>query len=653
MPVYERKFDVIVVGAGHAGCEAAVAAARLGCDTLALCLNLDTLAAMSCNPAIGGLAKGHLVREIDALGGMMGLAADACGIQFKMLNTSKGPAVQAPRAQCDKHRYKQWMKAALEAVPGLTLKQAQVEGLITGEDGRVLGVRTKTGTEYHARAVILTTGTFLQGLIHIGDHRLPSGRAGEPAAVGLSADLKRLGFELGRLKTGTNPRVDRKTLDFSRFEVFPGDEDIQPFSYRTARGSLSNKVQCWTVKTNAVMHQTIRDAMVRSPLYNGVIQGTGPRYCPSIEDKVMRFPEREAHQIVLEPEGLDTDELYLNGLSTSLPEADQLAFLRQIAGFERVEIMRPGYAVEYDFVPPTQLRASLESKPLAGLFLAGQINGTSGYEEAAAQGLMAGINAARQVKGLPPVILGRDQAYIGVLIDDLVTKGTAEPYRLFTSLAEFRLLLRQDNADLRLMELGYELGLVDAETYAAFEKRRQALQVELTRLDSQWIKASPAVNARLRELESAPIEEAANLGALLRRPELRWKDLAWVSEAAEASETVPRGTWPSLEPTVSEQAEIQVKYDGYIRRQLAQVEQYKKLEVLPLPLDINYDTIYGLSREARQKLHSLQPINLGQAGRISGVTPADVSVLLVWMEARRRGGLLSVPEPDPDVSRGT
>jgi tRNA uridine 5-carboxymethylaminomethyl modification enzyme len=647
MGVYSKSFDVIVVGAGHAGAEAAHACAKLGLDTLLLGLNLDTVAAMSCNPAIGGLAKGHLVREIDALGGLMGRAADACGIQFKMLNMSKGPAVQAPRAQCDKFLYRSWVKRELEKTAHLSLKQAQVESLVIDQAGRqILGVRTKTGTEYHGKAVILTTGTFLQGLIHIGDHRIQSGRAGEPAAIGLSASLRELGFELGRLKTGTNPRVDADTLDFSRFETFPGDEDIQPFSYSTQRGSLSNKITCWTVKTNERVHETIRGSMERSPLYNGAIKGVGPRYCPSIEDKVMRFPEKLWHQIIIEPEGLETSELYLNGLSTSLPEEDQLRFLRGIPGFEQVEIMRPGYAVEYDFVPPTQLDARLAARGWKGLYLAGQINGTSGYEEAAGQGLLAGINAAHFVLGKDPIVLGRDQAYLGVLVDDLITKGTAEPYRLFTSLAEFRLLLRQDNADWRLMDLGHELGLVSKDLHQAFEKRRQQTQAEIVRLEKVWLKATPEANLRLTELESTPISESATLGTLLRRPELRYQDLAYIQGQ------VPRGTSEStegLERAVTEQAEIQLKYDGYIRRQLAQVEQFKKLEEKKIPTDLDYLALHGFSREAQQKLHQLKPLTVGQASRISGVSPSDVSVLLVYIEAQKHSGVLAVPEPAETV----
>ena len=646
MGVYGKRFDVVVVGAGHAGCEAAHACARLGLETLLLGMNLDTVAAMSCNPAIGGLAKGHLVREIDALGGLMARAADANGIQFKMLNTSKGPAVQAPRAQCDKSTYRAWMKSLLETVPGLSMKQAQVESLVVDREGRrVLGVRTKTGLEYHAQAVVLTTGTFLQGLIHIGDHRIQSGRAGEAAAIGLSANLRELGLELGRLKTGTNPRVDRNTLDFNRFTEFPGDAEIQPFSYSTPASSLANKCLCWTIRTNGGVHKVIRDSLVRSPLFNGTIQGVGPRYCPSIEDKVVRFPEKDWHQVIIEPEGLSTSELYLNGLSTSLPEEDQLRFLRELPGFERVEIMRPGYAVEYDYVIPTQLTHALATRDWRGLFMAGQINGTSGYEEAAAQGLLAGINASRWIQGRDPVVLGREQAYVGVLIDDLVSKGTSEPYRLFTSLAEFRLLLRQDNADLRLMDLGADIGLLDKDSYKIFCTRRDQLHRELARLDRVRLAPSADLNAALAQLESQGLEEACSLATLLKRPEIRWKNLSFLESSAHkiiSGEDLPEVELPA---SVWGQAEIQLKYDGYIRRQLVQVEQFKRLEHRRLPEDMDYALIHGLSHEARQKLAKMRPESLGQAGRISGVTPADINVLLVALEARR-GAMTLVEKPD-------
>jgi tRNA uridine 5-carboxymethylaminomethyl modification enzyme len=624
MSTYAKKFDLIVVGAGHAGCEAGLASARMGLETLVLCMNLDTVAQMSCNPAIGGLAKGHLVREIDALGGQMGLAADATGIQFKMLNTKKGPAVQAPRAQCDKKQYQLHLKHLLEREPHLTLKQATVESLLVQKAGNtVYGVSTKTGVAYLGRAVILTTGTFLKGLIHIGDNRIPSGRAGEQAAQNLSQSLQDFGIELGRLKTGTNPRVDRRSVDLSRMTPQPGDENPRPFSYRTSRID-QEQILCWSVFTNQETHNTIRSSIIRSPLYNGTIKGVGPRYCPSIEDKVMRFPEKEAHQIFLEPEGRDTQELYLNGLSTSLPEPDQLTFLRTIPGFESCEIMRPGYAVEYDYALPTQLNASLESRQVENLFLAGQINGTSGYEEAAAQGLMAGINAALKLKGLEPFVLDRSQAYIGVLVDDLITKGTAEPYRLFTSLAEYRLLLRSDNADLRLMDKGFELGLIDADTYGKFKKKRQAIESESARLHAIQLNPGREINQKLKVLDSQDLLQPSTLAILLKRPELSYVQ---VSNLAESDREVPKEVW--------EQVEIQIKYDGYIQRQLRQIEQFKDLESKILSKDFDYASIASLSREAKEKLLKYRPVSIGQASRLQGISPADISVLLVALQASK------------------
>ena len=619
-------YDLIVVGAGHAGCEAALACARLGRRVLVLTMSLDSVAQMSCNPAIGGLAKGQLVREIDALGGEMGKAADEAGIQFKQLNASRGPAVRAPRAQCDKWAYQRRMKRVLESTAGLELKQAQVESLLgDGEGKQVLGVRTTQGAEMRGRAVLLTTGTFLRGLIHIGDQRIPSGRAGEPAAQGLSRCLLELGFELGRLKTGTNPRVDRRSLDLSGMTVQEGDIEPQPFSFSTTRITQA-QVPCHSIRTSEETHATIRAAIGRSPLYNGVIQGIGPRYCPSIEDKVMRFPEKTGHQVFLEPEGRDTAEIYLNGLSTSLPEPDQLAFLRTLPGFQQVMIMRPGYAVEYDFVPPTQVKASLETRQLRGLYLAGQINGTSGYEEAAAQGLMAGLNIHLSLSGQPPLVLGRDQAYIGVMIDDLVTKGAREPYRLFTSMAEHRLRLRSDNADLRLMGLGHGLGLVGDAQHQALLARRAQLKDELARLKTGALDPSPGLDAALASLGSAPLEQPTSLAGLLKRPEIRHQHL----------EALQKGAGRELPRALAEAVESEIKYEGYIARQERQVALMQGLEARLLPESLDYAQVPGLSREAREKLEQLKPHSLGQAGRISGVSPADVAVLKVALDAGRR-----------------
>ncbi len=619
----EQDFDIIVIGAGHAGCEAALAAARLGFETCLFTLNLDTIAQMSCNPAIGGLAKGHLVREIDALGGEMAKVTDRSGIQFRMLNLSKGPAVWALRAQADRVLYRITMRQSLEDQKNLAIKQASVEKILA-DSGRVKGVVTSLGVLYGARAVIVTTGTFLKGLIHIGLEHFQAGRAGEFPSVGLSDSLRELGLELGRLKTGTPPRIDARTIDFSKTVPQWGDDPPLPFSYSTEK-ITTPQLPCYMTYTNAQTKEAILGNLDRSPLYGGVIKGIGPRYCPSIEDKVVRFPDKERHQVFLEPEGVKTAEYYANGISTSLPYDVQVKFVRTIAGLEQAEIMRPAYAIEYDFVFPTQIRYSLEVKGIDGLYLAGQINGTSGYEEAAAQGLMAGINASLSLRGLPPVVLGRHEAYIGVLIDDLVTKGTSEPYRMFTSRAEYRLLLRQDNADFRLMDRGHGIGLVPDELYSRFIEKRRMLDREMDRLKKVRIKPSEEVNAALAALGTVPLQEDASLEKLLKRPEVTYDFI--------------RRTCPSedmVTPEVEILAQINTKYEGYIRKQLETVERLKKVEGKGIPPDLDYSSIPGLSREVMEKLKKVQPENVGQAARIPGITPAAISIILVAIERHCR-----------------
>jgi len=618
---YPKNHDVIVIGAGHAGCEAALAAARMGCRTLVLTANVDTIGLMSCNPSIGGVGKGHLVKEIDALGGEMGKAADHAAIQFRRLNTRKGAAVQATRIQADRQSYRAYMKKALESEKNMDIKQRMVEGFLV-EGGCIAGVKTNLGEHFFADAVVVTPGTFPNGLIHIGATKISSGRAGEAAATGISESFGSIGFNVGRLKTGTPPRFDGRTIKWDMLELQPGDENPKPFSF--SNGVIDREqIPCYITYTNKKTHEVISNNLHKSPLYSGEIKGVGPRYCPSIEDKIVKFPDKDRHQVFLEPEGLNTYEIYPNGISTSLPLEVQYELVRTIDGLEEVEIMRPGYAVEYDYVDPTQLKPTLETKLIENLYFAGQINGTTGYEEAGSQGLVAGINAALRVKGEDPFILKRSEAYIGIMVDDLVTKGVDEPYRMFTSRAEYRLILREDNADMRLGELGYKIGLLKEEDYFKFAKRKKAVAEELSRLENIKVVPNTKVNEILIRLGASPIKKPHSLKELLRRPEISYRDIEFFEL---------NSTQDFITEDVVSQIEMDIKYEGYIKRQMEQIDKFKKLEDFVIPERFTYESIPGLSNEMVQKLTNVRPNSLGQATRISGITPAAISVLMVYLK---------------------
>lgn len=624
MNYYQKKYDIIVVGAGHAGCEAALAASRMGCSVLMMTIDLDGIAKMPCSPSIGGVAKGQLVKEIDALGGEMAKVTDKTTIQYRLLNTKKGPAVQSSRTQNDKIRYHIAMKEVLEKEPNIDIKQAMVERLVV-EKNHIVGIEDQTGFGYQAPIVILATGTFLKGLVHIGFTSIQAGRAGEFASYGLPDNLKDLGFTLGRMKTGTPARLKRSTIDFTRFEKQEGDTDPRPFSLFTKEMKI-DQIPCYIGHTNKKSHQIVRDNLERSALYGGKITGIPARYCPSIEDKIVRFSDKDKHQIILEPEGIDTEEIYASGLGNSLPMDIQIPFVRSVDGLEEVEIMRPAYAIEYDYVDPLQLFPTLETKRTKGLYMAGQINGTSGYEEAAGQGIWAGINAASKIQKRPPFLLDRSEAYIAVMVDDLVTRGTQEPYRMFTSRAEYRLILREDNVEQRLIEKGNELGLIHDETVIEMKERQREISAETHRIKSIVIAPSKRVNDYLVKSGSSAIKNATSLGQILKRPELHYENIAFLNGHAK-----------KIDESIAQKVEIEIKYEGYIQRQLNEVEKFKNLEKIKIPHEFDYTKVHGLSNELKEKLLRIKPISLGQASRIPGITPAAISIIMIYL---KKGGSL-------------